>query len=40
MEWIPIVLFAAVVVWFGYSALTNVDEDELPLDEEEVEENN
>ena len=33
MEWIPVVLFAAVVIWFGYSALRNA---EMPLEEEEV----
>lgn len=33
MEWIPVIVFAALIVWVGYSALNNAD---MPLDEEEV----
>ncbi len=37
MEWIPVILFVAVAVWFGYSALNNAEGD-MPLDDDEVEE--
>lgn len=35
MEWIPVIVFAAIIVWVGYSALNTAD---MPLDEEEVRE--
>ncbi len=36
VEWIPVILFGAVAVWFGYSALNNAEGD-MPLDDDEVE---
>lgn len=35
MQWIPVIVFAAIIIWVGYSALNTA---EMPLDEEEVEE--